>query len=140
MFQEVTIIGNLGNDPELRYTPSGKAVCNMSVATNRKWTDGSGEQQEETVWFRVAAWGKMGEACNSYLSKGRQVFVKGRLVANEHGSPRIWEDNNGNARASFEINASEVKFLSGGRNDNGGSTTAQEPAGPDITDEEIPFS
>ena len=92
MYQKVTIVGNLGTDPEMRYTPSGQAVTNFSVATNRRWTNNEGQMQEETVWFRVSVWGKQAESCNQYLSKGRQVFVEGRLRADENGGPRLWQD------------------------------------------------
>lgn len=136
MFQELTIVGNLGGDPEMKYTPSGQAVTNLSVAANRKWTDGSGQLQEETIWFRVAVWGKMAEACNQYLSKGRQVFVKGRLRPDENGGPRIWQDQNGNPRASFEVTATEVKFLGGRGDSNGGGYNSQQES---MTEDEIPF-
>ena len=75
MYQKLIIVGNLGRDPEMRYTPDGTPVTNFSVATNRRWTDASGQQQERTVWFRVSAWRRLAETCNQYLSKGRQVMV-----------------------------------------------------------------
>lgn len=132
MYQKLTIVGNLGSDPEMRYTPSGQAVCNFSVATNRRWTGGDGEHQEETVWFRVATWGGTAENCNKYLTKGRQVLIEGRLNPDkETGGPRIWTDQNGKARASFEITAIEVKFL-------GGRGEAKEAA-VEMTEDEIPF-
>ena len=113
MYQKVVIVGNLGGDPEMRYTPSGQAVTNFSIATNRRWSDGQGNTQEETVWFRVSVWGKQAETCNQYLSKGRQVLVEGRLRSDpETGGPRIWTDQNGQARASYELTALEVKFFS----------------------------
>lgn len=143
MYQKVVIVGNLGTDPEMRYTPSGQAVTNFSVATSRKWSDGQGNQQEETVWFRVSTWGKMAETCNQYLSKGRQVLVEGRLKPDDNGNPRVWTDQNGNAKASYELTAFEVKFL-GTRGDGGGgggdsSGGGNAPAGPGMTEEEIPF-
>ena len=79
MLQELTLIGNLGNDPEMRYTPAGKAVCNFSLATNRKWNDANGQEVQETTWFRVSTWGRQAKVCNQYLAKGRRVFVRGRL-------------------------------------------------------------
>jgi len=144
MYQKVVIVGNLGTDPEMRYTPSGQAVTNFSIATNRRWTDGQGNQQEETVWFRVSTWGKMAETCNQYLSKGRQVMVEGRLRPDpETGGPRIWTAQDGSARASYELTALEVKFL-GTRGDSGGfsdSSDSSAPAasGPGMTEDEIPF-
>lgn len=145
MYHKITIVGNLGRDPEMRYTPSGQAVTNFSIATNRRWTGNDGQQQEETVWFRISAWGKLAETCNQYLSKGRQVFVEGRMtVDRETGGPRIWTDQNGTPRASYEVTALDVKFL-GGRgggdyNDNSGfSDSASSPSDAGITEDEIPF-
>ncbi len=145
MYQKVVIVGNLGGDPEMRYTPSGKAVTNFSVATNRRWSDGQGNTQEETVWFRVSVWdrgnSKMAEHCNQYLSKGRQVLVEGRLTPDkETGGPRIWTDQNGQARASYELTALEVRFL-GGHADSGGDFSSGPGAGeaPGLTEDEIPF-
>lgn len=141
MFQKVVIVGNLGTDPEMRYTPSGQAVTNFSVATNRKWSDSQGNQQEETVWFRVSVWGRMAETCNQYLSKGRQVLVEGRMRPDsETGGPRIWTDQNGQPRASYELTGLEVKFL-GTRGEGGGdfsgASGGEEASG--ITEDEIPF-
>ncbi len=146
MYQKLTIVGNLGRDPEMRYTQSGQAVCSFNVATNRRWTGGDGQQQEETVWFRVSVWGKQAESCNQYLNKGRQVLCEGRLtVDRETGEPRVWQDQNGKWRASYEMTAFEVKFLGGIRGDGGGfngddSASAPAPAGDSgITEDEIPF-
>lgn len=142
MYQKLTIVGNLGSDPEMRYTPSGQAVTHLNVATNRRWTDNSGQQQEETVWFRVSVWGKQAETCNQYLNKGRQVLVEGRLTPDkETGGPRIWTDQNGKAKASYEMTAFEVRFLGnrgdGGSFNGGGSSGAEVESG--LTEDEIPF-
>ncbi len=102
---KVIILGRLGKDPELRYTPSGAAVCNFSVATSEAWTDKNGQKQEKTEWHRIVVWGKMGELCNQYLFKGRQVFLEGKLQT------RSWDDQNGQKRYSTEINATNVQFL-----------------------------
>ncbi len=139
MFHKVILVGNLGRDPEMRYTPSGQAVTNLSVATNRRYTDSSGEQREETVWFRVSVWGRQAESSHQYLRKGRQVLVEGRLTADENGNPRIWTRQDGTSAASFEVNAQTVRFL-GGRGDavDGeaqGDVTAPGPQSED----EIPF-
>ena len=145
MYQKVVIVGNLGGDPEMRYTPSGQAVTNFSVATSRKWTDNGGQQHEETVWFRVSVWGSQAETCNQYLSKGRQVLCEGRLTAErESGGPRIWTDQNGKSRASYEMTAYEVRFLGTRGDSNGGNFTNSSgvpaPAGdPGLTEDEIPF-
>jgi single-strand DNA-binding protein len=138
MFHKVILVGNLGRDPEMRYTPSGQAVTNLNVATNRRYTDSSGEQREETVWFRVAVWGKQAEACNQYLSKGRQVLVEGRIVADENGNPRIWNRQDGTPAASFEINAQTVQFL-GGRGDADGFAEYEAGESGPQTEDEIPF-
>jgi single-strand DNA-binding protein len=144
MYQKLTIVGHLGKDPEMRYTPSGQAVTHLNIATGRKWTTSDGQQQEETIWFRVSVWGKQAENCNQYLSKGQLVLVEGRLTADkETGGPRVWTDQNGKTRASYEISAFEVKFL-GRRSDSGGGSAAEAApdiadAGPDLTEEEIPF-
>ena len=136
MYQKVTVIGNLGGDPEMRYTPSGTAVTNFNMATNRKWTNQDGSSGEETIWFRVAAWGKLGEVCNQYLSKGRQVYVEGRMTPDKAtGGPRVWTGQDGQPRASYEITATEVKFLSGV----GGGGEAGAPEAPGMTEDEIPF-
>ena len=135
MYQKIIIAGNLGRDPEMRYTPQGTPVTNFSVATNRKWTSADGTPGEETIWFRVTAWGKLGETCNQYLSKGRQVLVEGRLRPDpETGGPRVWTRQDGTAGASFEVTALNVRFL-GGRGEGA-------PVGPEeavIEEEEIPF-
>ena len=112
IYQQITIVGNLGGDPDMRYTPSGQAVTNFSVATNRKWTGSDGEKREETTWFRVSTWGKLAEVCNQYLGKGKKALISGRLNPDENGSPKIWTRKDGTAAASFEITADRVIFLS----------------------------
>jgi single-strand DNA-binding protein len=142
MYQKLIIVGNLGNDPEMRYTPSGQAVTNLSVATNRRWTDNGGQQQEETIWFRVSVWGKQAETCNQYLTKGQKVLIEGRLTPDkETGGPRIWTDQNGKPKASYEMTAFEVRFL-GSRGEgggNGGGVPAGVGSDPGLTEDEIPF-
>lgn len=114
MFQRVTLIGNLGIDPELRYAPSGTPVCNFNMATNEIWTDQQGQQQKRTTWWRISAWGRIGEVCHQYLHKGSKIYVEGTMVGDpETGGPRIWTDQNGQPRASFELRATTVKFLDG---------------------------
>ena len=113
MYQTIIIAGNLGRDPEMRYLQSGQAVTSFSVATNRQYTNSRGEQIKETIWFRVSAWGRQAEICNQYLSKGSKVLVEGRLTADPNtGGPRVWTGQDGSTRASFEINAQTVRFLS----------------------------
>ena len=102
---KIIVIGNLGRDPEMRYTPNGQAVTSFSVASNRKYTTASGETREETEWFNVSAWGKLGETCNQWLTKGSQVYVEGRL------SSRTYEGRDGQTRVSPDINLTDVQFL-----------------------------
>jgi single-strand DNA-binding protein len=113
MYQTVIIVGNLGRDPEMRYTQSGQAVTSFSVATNRQYTTSNGEQVKETTWFRISAWGKQAEICNQYLRKGSKVLVEGRLTPDPGtGGPRVWTGQDGAPRASFEVTAQTVRFLS----------------------------
>jgi single-strand DNA-binding protein len=120
MYHTLIIVGNVGKDPEMRYTPSGQAVTSFSVATNRQYTTGNGEQVKETIWFRVTTWGKQAEVCNQYVKKGMKVLVEGRLTPDKAtGGPRVWTKNDGSAGASFEVTASTVRFLSS-RGETGG--------------------
>lgn len=137
-FEQIILIGNLGADPEMRYTPNTvKAVTTFSLAVNRVYTNAAGEKVKETKWFRVTAWDKLAEVCNQYLQKGSQVMVIGRLHADpKTGGPRLWTDKAGNTRASFEITASTVHFLS---KTNGQSDHAPADFPPAAGEEEIPF-
>ncbi|MCS7221793.1 MAG: single-stranded DNA-binding protein [Anaerolineae bacterium] len=105
MYQRTIVIGHLGRDPEMRYTPSGQAVCSFSVATTRRWVDRDGQNQEKTTWFRVTTWGKLAEQCNQYLSKGRLVLVEGDIDAS------AWVGQDGQPRATLELTARNVRFL-----------------------------
>jgi single-strand DNA-binding protein len=109
MFQQTIVIGRLGNDPEMRYTPDGQPVTHFNVAVNEKFK-ADGEDQERVTWFEVTAWGRQAETCNEYLRKARQVMVRGRISAS------IWETQDGKPRASLKLTASEVKFLGNGSN------------------------
>jgi single-strand DNA-binding protein len=102
---KVILVGRLGQNPETRYTPGGSAVCNFSVATSESWIDKSGQKQERTEWHRIVAWGKLAELCQQYLSKGRQVYVEGKLQT------RQWQDQTGQTRYTTEIQAQTVQFL-----------------------------
>ena len=134
-YQMSQIIGRLGADPELRYTPTGQSVTNFSVATNRKYNKVAGEEVKEILWFKVTVWGKLAEACNTCLHKGSQVFIQGRLIADPTtGGPRIWSRQNGSPAASFEINAEAVRFLDG---KNGNGQSDQPPTSSE--EAEIPF-
>jgi single-strand DNA-binding protein len=110
---KVILIGRLGQDPVLRYTPSGNAVANFSIATSENWNDKEGQRQERTEWHRLVVWGKVAELCGQYLAKGREVCVEGKLQTRE------WTDRDSNKRTTTEVVATQVTFL-GSRNDNGG--------------------
>ncbi|HKZ43731.1 MAG TPA: single-stranded DNA-binding protein [Anaerolineales bacterium] len=141
MYSTVIIVGNVGRDPEMRYTPSGQAVTSFSVATNRQYTNNNGESIKETTWFKVSAWGKQAETCNQYLRKGSKVLVEGRLTADPTtGGPRIWKAQDGSPRASFEISAGTVRFLSSRSEADSGSSLADDDAPyTDAGDDDIPF-
>jgi len=151
MFQQITVVGNLGRDPEMRYTPSGVPVTNFSVATSRRYQTQDGQWQDKTIWFRVTAWRKTAEVASQYLTKGSKVLIVGEVE-----EPRTWVDKDGVTQASLEVTAQTIKFLSGRGDGTGGGDFQREPArtqgnggkaggspsepmddGP--TDEDIPF-
>ena len=117
-FNKIIIVGNLGRDPELRYTPQGNAVCNISVATSEKRKDKTGEFQDITTWFRVSLWGKQAENASKYLSKGRQVYIEGRLRVEEY------TDRDGIQRQSLEVQGTDMQFI-GSRTDEYSSDNSQ---------------
>jgi single-strand DNA-binding protein len=127
-FNKIVIVGYLGRDPQLRYTPQGTAVCDFSVATTEKRKDRAGEPQDVTTWFRVTAWGRQAEVANEYLAKGRQVYVEGRLRL----EPYI--DREGNQRSSLEVNATDIHFL--GQRDNSTHPPASANTGRGQTEDE----
>jgi single-strand DNA-binding protein len=110
---KVILVGNLGKDPEVRYTPGGQAVANFNIATNENWTDKAGQKQERTEWHRIVVWGKQAELCAEYLSKGRQVYLEGRLQTRE------WNNKEGVKQYTTEVVANQVVFLSGGERGQG---------------------
>ncbi len=138
MYQKLLIIGRLGKDPEMRFTPNGQAVTSFSVATDRQYSDQAGKPVKETVWFRVSAWGKLAETCNNFLQKGKMVMVEGRLTVDQKtGGPRIWTAQDGTPRASLEMVATTVKFLSA--KTDGSGTGAAEDDFESAPSEDIPF-
>lgn len=146
---KVILIGRLGSNPEIRYTPSGAAVANFNMATNESWNDKNGQKQERTEWHRVVVWGKLAQLCGEYLSKGRQVYIEGRLQT------RQWQDKEGQTKYTTEIIASTVQFLGGGGPERaagpgmnaGGAAPSQKQDDfsqvrmeePSFTEEDIPF-
>jgi single-strand DNA-binding protein len=138
MFHTIIILGNVGRDPELRYTPSGQGVTTFSVASNRQYNSNDGQQVKETIWFRVTAWGKTAEICNQYLRKGMRVFIEGRLRPDTNGSPRVFQRADGTTGSSYEVVASTVKFIS--PKPEGEAAAGEEfETAPATTEEDIPF-
>ena len=152
MYQQITLIGNLGTDPEMRYTPSGVPVASFSLAVNKTWTGQDGQRQDKTTWFRITTWRKQAEIVSQYLTKGRRVMVVGEVE-----EARAYADRDGNQRASLEVTAQIVKFLGnrGEDGDMGGAMSNNVPAAaggdpssfaqqspaaaPDLSEEDIPF-
>lgn len=137
---KVIIVGRLGSDPEMKTVTSGQTVCRLSVATSENWTDRDGQKQEKTEWHRVVVWGRIAEVCGQHLSKGRQVYLEGRLQT------RSWEDQQGQKKYTTEIVANTVQFLgSNERSSQGssaGSNSGSQDFGPEPSfdsSEEIPF-
>lgn len=134
---KVILIGNLGRDPEVRYTPSGTAVANFSIATTENWTNKDGEKESHTEWHRIVAWGRLGEICGEYLSSGKQVYIEGRIRTNE------WEDQEGNKRQNKEIVALTMQMLGSRAQAEPSSDESPSPepdtasSGP--TEDDIPF-
>jgi single-strand DNA-binding protein len=139
-FNKVILVGNLGRDPELRYTPQGTPVCSFSMATNERRKDKTGEMQDHTTWFRVTLWGRQAETASQYLTKGRPVYIEGRLRVEE------WTDRDGKARHTLEVHATDMQFIGGGRSEEppmeraaaatGGGAPSEQA---DLTDDDIPF-
>ena len=139
---KVMLIGNLGKDPELRFTPSGRAVARFSLATSEQWTDQQGQRQDRTEWHNIVVWGKQAESCGQYLSKGRQVFIEGSVRS------RQYDDKEGQKRYITEIIAQRVQFLGGGGRGDGAGRGASPGGGgggdemapaPVPEDDDIPF-
>jgi len=143
-YHTVILVGNLGRDPEMRYTPAGQAVTNFSIAVNDDYTNNTGERVKRTIWVRVSAWGKQAENCNQYLKKGSKALVEGRLTADAAtGGPRIWTKQDGTNGTSFEVSAQTVRFLSS-RSETaepgvGGAPEADEAMAPAGDEGDIPF-
>lgn len=130
MYQQITIVGNVGQSPEMRYTPSGQAVTSFSVAVNKSWIK-DGERQEQTVWFRVTCWRKLAETVSEYVKKGSKVLVVGEIE-----EARAWTDKEGNSRASLEVTANTVRFLDS--KPQGSSSTEAAPEAQ-AEGEDLPF-
>lgn len=142
-FNKITIVGNLGRDPELRYTPQGTPVCSFTVATNERRKDRAGEMQDVTTWFRVTLWGRQAETASQYLTKGRPIYIEGRLRVEE------WTDRDGRQRYTLEVHATDMQFIGGGRGEDaaggggGGGPiskgTPSEQPEAELSDDDIPF-
>ena len=143
-FNKVILVGNLGRDPELRYTPQGTPVCSFSMATNERRKDKNGEMQDQTTWFKVTLWNRQAETAAQYLTKGRPVYIEGRLRVEE------WTDRDGKPRHTLEVHATDMQFIGGGRGEgeppmeraasaHGSSGGGGEAQQPDIADDDIPF-
>ena len=136
-FNRIILVGNLGRDPELRYTPQGTPVCSFSMATNERRKDKSGEMQDQTTWFRVTLWGRQAETASQYLTKGRPVYIEGRLRVEE------WTDRDGKPRHTLEVHATDMQFIGGARSEEPLAEKAAAGVGPaeqpDLSDEDIPF-
>lgn len=128
---KIIVVGYLGADPEMRYTPNGQSVTSFRIASSRRYTTSSGERRDETEWFTATAWGKLGETCNQYLTKGRQVYVEGRLRS------RSYEGRDGQTRFVNEINLTDVHFL--GRGSEMGREESGYAPGPGMGDEGRPM-
>lgn len=135
---KVILVGNLGRDPEVRYIKDGTAVANLRLATSETWNDQNGQKQERTEWHRIVAWGKLAEIAKEYMSKGRQIYVEGKLQT------RSWDDREGNKRYTTEVKADQIIML-GSRGDSAGSRGMSPPppepaAAPfEATDDDVPF-
>ncbi len=117
---KVILVGRLGQNPEIRYTPSGAAVANFSIATSESWLDKAGQKQERAEWHRIVVWGKQAESCGQYLAKGKQVYVEGRLQT------RQWQDKEGQAKSTTEVHAQTVQFLGAAGGGAGGAASSGE--------------
>lgn len=135
MYHTIIIVGNVGRDPEMSYTPSGSAVTKFSVASNRQYTNAQGEKVKETIWFRISVWNKQAETCNNFLRKGSKVLIEGRLNPDPvTGGPRTWTRQDGTTGSSFEVTAAMVRFLSS----RGETEDGEGPVEADESDD-IPF-
>jgi single-strand DNA-binding protein len=144
-FNRIILVGNLGRDPELRYTPQGTPVCSFTLATNERRKDKAGEMQDQTTWFRVTLWGRQAETASQYLTKGRPVYIEGRLRVEE------WTDRDGKPRHTIEVHATDMQFIGGQRSEEvhlekapsgePASAHSSEPASAptDISDDDVPF-
>ena len=131
MINKVILIGNLGADPEIRYTQSGTAVATFNLVTTERWRGQDGQTQEQTEWHRIVAWAKLAEICGEYLHKGSRVYIEGKLQT------RKWQDNDGVDRYTTEIIAKEMKMLTG--RESGGRDVAPEPGPPTNFGDDVPF-
>jgi single-strand DNA-binding protein len=138
-FHTLIFVGNLGKDPEMRYTPGGQPVTSFSVAVSRPFKASDANQKKETIWFRVSVWDKQAEACNTYLKKGSKVLVEGRLVPGDNGSPRTFTRQDGSTGSSYEVRAVTVNFLSSRSDSQEGGSNEDAAEGVSGEEENLPF-
>ena len=146
MYQKLILVGNLGGDPEMRYFQDGTAVTSFSMAVNRSWTDGQGQKQDETTWFRASVFGRRAEVAHQYLTKGSKVLVEGRLKPDANtGGPRLWTRQDGTVAASFEVTVDNFSFVgskSDGGEDSGGFAGERTAVSNDpvpVDEDDVPF-
>ena len=141
MFHTLIVVGNLGRDPEMRYTPSGQAVTSFSIASNRQYTNNNGQNVKETIWFKISVWGKQAETCKSIPEKRNKVLVEGRLQPDPNtGNPRTYQRQDGTTGSNYEMVANTIRFLTPKSDEeSGGYGGASEEDGQQAGDEEIPF-
>jgi single-strand DNA-binding protein len=139
-FNKIILVGNLGRDPELRYTTQGTPVCSFTMATNERKKDKAGEFQDLTTWFRVSLWGRQAETASQYLTKGRPVYIEGRLRVEE------WTDRDGRSRYTLEVHATDMQFIGGAKGEDSlpspkaeASNARDDKNSPEISDDDIPF-
>ncbi len=143
-FNRIILVGNLGRDPELRYTTQGTPVCSFTMATNERRRDKAGENQDVTTWFRVTLWGRQAETASQYLTKGRPIYVEGRLRVEE------WNDKDGRSRYTLEVHATDMQFIgtrneeaatpaTAARSDSTQTSSVEPPSNVEVSDDDIPF-
>ncbi len=143
MAEKIILVGNLGRDPEMRYTPEGRAVTNINIATNRVWNDANGQQHKVTTWWRASAWGRVAEVINQYFKKGDPIYIEGHMNPDANtGGPRMFSRQDGSQGTTYEMTITGWSFISGAKSNGGGTEQPQSTPGADTESEapeDIPF-